>query len=60
MNLFSDTSTESVLSDDYAIPPDAYTDSYSVDSVEQPRASIVSDTLKKVCHFPLFLSAFIS
>ncbi|GFQ79201.1 uncharacterized protein CG43867, partial [Trichonephila clavata] len=43
-----DTSTESVLSDDYAIPPDAYADTYSIDSVEQPRlSSAISETLKK-------------
>lgn len=36
-----DTSTESVLSDDYAIPPDAFpADCYSIDSLEPTRASV--------------------
>nr|XP_042909382.1 uncharacterized protein CG43867 [Parasteatoda tepidariorum] len=43
-----DTSTESVLSDDYAIPPDAYADTYSIDSVEPPRfSSIIAETVKR-------------
>ncbi|KAG8186143.1 hypothetical protein JTE90_022731 [Oedothorax gibbosus] len=43
-----DTSIESGLSDDYAIPPDAYADTYSIDSVEATRFSaILSETIRK-------------
>ncbi|XP_054721007.1 uncharacterized protein CG43867-like [Uloborus diversus] len=42
-----DTSADSVLSDDYAIPPDAYTDTYSMNSIEQPRMSIISENTRR-------------